>query len=102
MKIRQKLFTNLKKSLEIKKSDTVWLAYRQGKIFQKLRSKERFVNGMVLKSKISKSTIVFEIALSRLIDEFPKIKDSSLPLNYFKKRLKLTREVCKENASQYK
>ena len=67
-----------------KKSDIVWLAYHQGKIFQKFRSKERFVNDMVSKFKVSKSTIVFKIALSRLIDDYPKIKDSLLSLHYFK------------------
>ena len=57
-----------------KKSDIVGLAYYQGKIFQKFRSKERFVNDMVSKFKVSKLTIVFKIALSRLIDEYPKIE----------------------------
>ena len=85
-----------------KKSDIVWLAYHQGKIFQKFRSKERFVNDMVSKFKVSKSTIVFKIALSRLIDDYPKIKDSSLPLHYFKKHLKLIKEVCEENAREFK
>ena len=56
-----------------KKSDIVWLAYYQGKIFQKFRSKERFVNDMVTKFKVSKSIIVFKIALSRLIGEYPKV-----------------------------
>ena len=45
-----------------KKSDIEWLAYYQGKIFQKFRSKERFVDDMVTKFKVSKSTMVFEIA----------------------------------------
>ena len=57
-----------------KKIDIVWLAYYQGNIFQKLRSKEGFVNDMVSKFKVSKLTIVFKIALSKLIDEYPKIK----------------------------
>ena len=68
-----------------KKSDIVRLSYHQGKIFQKFRSKEGFVNDMVSKFKVSKSTIVFKVSLSRLIDEYPKIKDSSLSLHYFKK-----------------
>ena len=66
-----------------KKSDIVWLAYYQGKIFQKFKSKERFVNDMVTKFKVSKSTIVFKIAFCRFIDEYPKIKNSSLSLHYF-------------------
>ena len=84
-----------------KKSDTVWLAYYQSKIFQKFRSKERFVNDMVLKFKVRKSTIMFKIALSRLTDDYPQIKDSSLFLHYFKKNLKLIKEVYKENASEF-
>ena len=84
-----------------KKSDIVWLAYYQSKIFQKFRSKERFVNDMVLKFKVSRSTIMFKIALSRLIDDYPQIKDPSLSLHYFKKYLKLIKEVYKENASEF-
>ena len=64
------------------KSDIVWLAYYQGKIFQKLKGKERFVSDMVLKFNVSKSTIMFKIALSNLIDDYPKIH-SSLSLHYF-------------------
>ena len=45
-----------------KKSDIVWLAYHQGKTFQKSRIKERFVNDMVSKFKVSKSTMVLKIA----------------------------------------
>ena len=61
------------------------LAYYQGHIFQKFREKERFVRNMVLKFNMNKSTIVFKIALKKLIDDFPKTKDSSLPLRYLKK-----------------
>ena len=44
---------------------------------------------------------MFKIALSRLIDDYPQIKDSSLSLHYFKKYLKLIKEVYKENASEF-
>ena len=49
--------------IQNKKSDIVWLAYYQGQIFQKFREKKRFVSDMLLKSHVSKSTIVFKIAL---------------------------------------
>ena len=100
--MQQKLFTNLKKLLRTKKSDIEWLAYYQGKIFQKFRSKERFVNDVVTKFKVSKPTIVFKIALSKLIGKYPQMKNSSLSLHYFKKHLKLIKEVCKESASKFK
>ena len=72
--------------IQNKKSYIVWLAYYQGQIFQKLREKERFVSDMVLKFNLSKSTVVFKIALKKLIDDFAKIKGSSLPLHYFFKK----------------
>ena len=97
-----KIIHEFEEIIKNKKSDIVWLAYYQGKIFQKFKSKERFVNDMVTKFKVSKSTIVFEIALCRLIDEYTKIKNSSLPLHYFKNHLKLIKEVCKESASEFK
>ena len=78
-----KVIQDFEEIIRNKKSDTVWLAYHQGKIFQKFRLKERLVNDMVPKFKVSKSTIVFKIALSRLIENYPEIKDSSLSLHYF-------------------
>ena len=78
----------------------MWLAYYQGKIFQKFREKEQIVSDMVLKFKVSKSTIMFKIALGRVIDDYPKrfITASSL----FKKNFKVIKEVCRENASEFK
>ena len=84
-----KVIQEFGKIIRNKKSNMVWLAYYQGKIFQKFRSKERFVNDMVLKFKVRKSMIVFKIALTRLIDDYPKIKDSSLSLHYFLKKLEI-------------
>ena len=49
--------------IQNKKSYIVWLAYYQGQIFQKFRDKEPFMSDTVSKLKVSKSTIVFKIAL---------------------------------------
>ena len=95
-----KVIHEFEEIIKNKKSDIV--AYHQGKIFQKFRSKERFLNDMILKFKVNKSTIAFKTALSRLIDEYPKINDSSLSLHYFKTHLKLIKEVCKENTGEFK
>ena len=46
-----------------KKSYIVWLAYHQGQIFQRFRDKEPLLSDTVSKLKVSKSTIVFKIAL---------------------------------------
>ena len=57
---------------------------------------------MVLKLNVSKSTIIFKIALYKLIDDYPKVKDLSLSLHYFKKHLKMFGEIFKENAGEFK
>ena len=57
---------------------------------------------MVLKFNISESTIMFKIILSKLRDDYPKIKDSSLSLHYFNKKLRMIEEVCQENTSEFK
>ena len=77
-----KIIQEFREIIRNKKSDIVSLAYYQGKMFQKFRSKEQFVKDMVLKFKVNKSTMVLKISLSRLIEDYPKIK-GSLSLNYF-------------------
>ena len=44
-----KAISKFEEIIKNKKSDIVWLAYYQGKIFQKFRSKERFVNDVTTK-----------------------------------------------------
>ena len=78
-----KTIQELEQIIQNKKNNIVCLAYYEGRIFHKFREKERFVSDMVLKFNVSKSTIVFKIALKKLMDHFPKIKDSSLSLHYF-------------------
>ena len=76
-----KVIQEFEEIIQNKKSDIVWLAYYQGQAFQKFREKEQFVKDMVLKFNVSKSNIVFKIALKKLIDDFPRIKNSSLCLH---------------------
>ena len=69
--------------MQNKKSDIVKLAYYQSQIFQRFREKEQVVSNMVSKFNVINSTIVIKIALKKLIDDFPKIRDLSLSLHYF-------------------
>ena len=75
-----KVIQEFKEIIKSKKGDIIWLAYYQGQIFQKFKEKERFVS-MVLKFSVSKLTIMFKIALSKLKDNYPKIKNLSLSLH---------------------
>ena len=65
--------------IKSKKNDIIWLFYYQDQIFQKFKEKESFLS-MDLKLNVSKSTIIFKITLSKLIEDYPKVKDLSLSL----------------------
>ena len=99
-KKQKKLFKNLKK-LKNKQSDFIWLVYHQCQIFQKFEEKEQFAS-MVLKFSVSKMITVFKIALSKLMDNYPKIKTHRYLFTILNKHLKTIREICKENANEFK
>ena len=56
---------------------------------------------MVAQFGVSTSMIVFKIALFKLMKNYPKVRNSSLS-HYFQRCLKTIREICKENASEFK
>ena len=68
-----KIVQEFEKIIKNKKSGIIWFTYHQGQIFQKFKEKGRFVS-LVSKFGISKSTIVFKIALVKLINNGPKKK----------------------------
>ena len=70
-----KVIQEFEEIIKNKKSDIIWLAYYQGIIFKKFKKKEQLV-GMAFKFNVSKSTIMFKIAVSKLIDDYPKTKNS--------------------------
>ena len=100
-----KVVQEFEQIIKNKKCEIIWLTYHQGHIFQKFKEKERFVS-MVSQFGVTKSTIVFEIALFKLIGNYPKIKISSLfqipILVTVPKILKTITEICKKNASEFK
>ena len=56
---------------------------------------------MVKQFGYSKSTITFKINTVKLINKYPKVKNSSLYLNFLKKYFKLIKEICEENAGEF-
>ena len=98
----RKLFRNSSKLLRTKRVTLyIWLTYHQGQLFQKFKEKEQFVS-MVAQFGVSTSMIVLKIALFKLMKNYPKVRNSSLSPHYFQRSLKTIREICKENASEFK
>ena len=54
-----------------------WLEYQQRIIFQNFKQKEKFIK-MITEFSVSTSTISFKIAILGLINQYPKMKNSSL------------------------
>ena len=82
------------------KDKNIWLAYQEGKIFENcIKNAKPFK--MVKQFSVSKSTIIFKINIVKLITKYPKIKNSSLFLIFLKNHLKLFKEICEENKSEF-
>ena len=83
-----------------KKEGHIAVAFYQGKIFKRLKEKEKFIQ-MVGKLKIHKSTIIFKINLFKLIEKHPKLMKSSVALTFLKNYFKDIKQICKENSSEF-
>ena len=76
-----KVIQEFKEIIRSNRNNIIRLAYQQGMIFRKYKKRENFVR--LLANLVSKSTIFFKIAIVKLINEYPKMKNSALHLNFF-------------------
>ena len=74
--------------IKSEKENTVWIAYQQDKVFRKFKERENFLK-MMTEFVVSMSAISFKIAIVKLIDKYPKIKNSTLSLNFLKRHIKI-------------
>ena len=57
---------------------------------------------MVKERGISKSNILFKISIVKFVNKYPRMKKSSFSLHFLKNNLKIIKEICHENASDFK
>ena len=67
--------------LRTKRKGIISVAYYQGKLFKRLKEKEKFIQ-MVSNLKIHKRTIIFKISILKLIQKHPKLMKSSVTLTF--------------------
>ena len=91
----------MEKIIKSKKCNILWFAYQQGEIFEKFKMNDNFID-MVKKIGISKSTILFKISVVKFVNKYPRMKKSSLSLHFLKNNFKIIKEICHENASEFK
>ena len=72
-----------KSIIRTKEKGITRIAYHQGKVFEKLKDREKFVT-LVNKLGIYKTTIVLKINIFKLSQKHPKLLNSSIGLGFFK------------------
>ena len=76
------------------------VAFYQGEIFKCFKEKEKFQE-MVGKLNIHNSTIIFKINVFRLIEKYPKLMRSSMPLTFLKNYSKDIKKVYEDNLRDF-
>ena len=76
------------------------VSYQQGLISKRFKEKEKFAK-MVTYFSVSKTTISLKTAIVSLINKYPKMKNFSSFLYFLNKHMKVVKEICKENASDF-
>ena len=76
------------------------IAYYQGKFFSQSREKENFIK-LVADFGVHKGTIIFKINVFKLLNKYPKLKNSSVTLSFIKNYFKDIKEIYK-GSSEFK
>ena len=96
-----KLINRMDKMINIKKNKTLTIARKQGEIFKKFKTNNKFISA-VKKFNISKATINFKIGIVEFINMYRRMEKSGISLYYLKNNFKIIKEVCKENSFEFK
>ena len=83
-----------------KKKGIINIAFHQGKVFKKLKGKEKFIT-LISWLGIHKTTIIFKINIFELCKRYPKLLKSSIGLGFLKNNYKDIKEICTENAREF-
>ena len=91
----------MEKIIRGKKSNILWIAYQQGQIFEKYKANENFTD-TIKKLCTSKSSILFTISIVKFVNKYLRMKISKRLLHFLKNNFKIFKEICHENASEFK
>ena len=94
------LIGRIERIMKSKKNSILMLAYQQGIIFKKYKENTKFMSA-VTDFKISKATINFKISIIKFIDDYPKMRKSSISLHFLKNNFRVIKDISKEYASEF-
>ena len=90
-----------KKLLELRNLTHYGLRNNKVQFFEKFKSNENFLD-MIKKLGISKSEILFKISIIKFVNKYPRMKKASLSHRFLRNNFKIIKEICHENASEFK
>ena len=94
------LIERIEHIMKSNKNNILTLSYHQGSIFKKYKENSKFTSA-VAKFKISKATINFKIGIIKFIDDYPKMRKSSISLHFLKNNFRVIKDACKEYSSEF-
>ena len=94
------LVKKIDKLIKCSKNNILTLAYQQRKVFQKFKKNNKSANATT-DFNISKTTINFKKDIVNFIDNYPKMRKSSISLFYLKNNFQIIKNVCQEHASEF-
>ena len=94
------LMERTERIMKSKKNNILTLAYHQGIIFKKYKENSKFTSA-IAKFNISKATINFKIDIIKFIDDYPKMRKSSISLHFLKNNFRVIKDVCKEYSTEF-
>ena len=94
------LISKIERVIKSRKNSILVLAYHQGVIFKRFKENSMFMSAFT-NLKISKSTINFKIGIVQFIHDYPKMKKSSISLQFLKNNFRIIKEVCREHSSKF-
>ena len=86
--------------IKTNKKGIVRVAYYHGKVFKKIKDKEKF-STLANQWKSHKTTIVFKINIYKLCERFPKLLNLSIGLGFLKNYFRSIEEICMENKKEF-
>ena len=95
-----KLVDRIEHIIRSKKNNILILPYHQGLILKKFKENIKFT-GAVSNLKIGKVTINLKIGIIKFLDDYPKMRKSSVSLHFLKNNFKIIKEVCREHSSEF-
>ena len=94
------LVKKIERLIKCSKNNILTLAYQQGKVFQKLKKDNGFINTVAGFEK-SKTTINFKIDIVNFIEKYPRMKKSCISLFYLKNNFRIIKNICQEHAIEF-